>query len=309
MAIPILGSQEYAATMRMFQQMIEMENRTCEALAKEQATIRNPCNSNDDTVVSSSSSVINSWRERVVQWFYDLIDHLGENRELTFIAMNVLDRYTGCCSSSNERLYELQAMSALFLAVRIGGTGNLALSQLVSMSRQPSIQEKDIMAMGKLMIASLMWDQRLLTPADFVRFFVDEMARSTSMTQELHGALMDSSMYLVELAVFDLSLARKRPSNVAAAAVMAATNRLQACHHPEAKADLASSVRYLTSSKFGDLSPLQRRLELLSRQVPDETSDRPHIILDEHEEDKASVYSSTVLPLLPMVSDSDLTTL
>jgi hypothetical protein len=113
-------------------------------------------------------------------------------------------------------------------------------------------------------------------------------------------------LYLVELSIFDSVLARKRPSNVAAAATIAAINRLD-MHLPETKAQLINAVTTYTTTRFGDLSFLQRRLELTSNEVPDndQKNIRPHVVLDDDEYQ----VPSTATRILPMVSDPDLTTM
>jgi len=289
--------------------MLELEDATCLAFAEEQTRIgysQSCASAGSDTPVSCAASC--GWRERVAQWFYDLIDHLGENRELAYIAMNILDRYTGCSCPSDERLYEVEAMSALFLAVRIGGSGNLALGQLVSMSRHGRVLEKDIIAMGKSMISTLSWDQRILTPADFVRLYVDNGAPAL-LTTNTRDSLLDSAMYLVELAVFDLALARKRPSQLAAAATLTAIKRLSG-FHPESKASLISAIAVLAPSRFCDLSALQDRLERISNDDQAERerkSHLPHVIMDEEDDDEVMFCvnddSSRPSRMLPMVSD------
>eukprot|EP00527_Entomoneis_sp_CCMP2396_P007682 CAMPEP_0198142478 /NCGR_PEP_ID=MMETSP1443-20131203/5254_1 /TAXON_ID=186043 /ORGANISM="Entomoneis sp., Strain CCMP2396" /LENGTH=310 /DNA_ID=CAMNT_0043805493 /DNA_START=94 /DNA_END=1026 /DNA_ORIENTATION=+ len=286
-----------------FRQMIELEDAACRAFAAEQEKIPRAKNNNSKIVFTAASA----WRERVAQWCYDVIDHFGENRELAFVAMNILDRYTGFCPS-NERIYEMEAMAALFLALRIGGSGNLALSQLVSMSRD-GVAEKDIAATGKIMISKLAWDQRLLTPADFVRYYVDAVAQTLS--QSVRDSILDSAMYLIELAVFDLVLARKRPSNVAATATIGAINRLDMQLMPDVQARMVQIINAHTTPRFGDLSPLLHRLELICQEVPDNQKSssvhHPHVIMDDEADDLPQEQSSTNTRILPLVSVPDLT--
>lgn len=287
-----------------FQQMLDIEDTACKAFAAEQEQFQRKTSSASPRIVSPAAS---AWRERVAQWCYDVIDHLGENRELAYAAMNILDRYSGCTPSS-ERAYEMEAMSALFLAVRIGGSGNLALHQLVAMSRD-GVVEKDIVSTGKRMISALKWDQQILTPADFVRYFVDAVA--SSFPQNLRDALLDSAMFLIELAVFDAVLARKRPSNIAATAVMAAINRMDS-FMPDVKARLTEIINTHTMERFGDMSPLLCRLELICLEGSDnQKSLHPHVILDEEVEDLQGMEVdhqdvSYAAGVLPVVSQYDL---
>ncbi|KAL7575783.1 hypothetical protein ACA910_003111 [Epithemia clementina (nom. ined.)] len=214
------------------------------------------------------------WREKVAQWCYDVIDHLGEKRQLAYVAMNILDRFTNH-RTTDERRYEIEAMSALFLAVRVAGTGNLSLPQLITMSRE-EITAKEIIATGKLMISELDWDHHLLTPADFVHALIRDNL-SSRLTETVQLSLLDSALYLAELSVFDFVLASKRPSVVGAAAILTAIHQLEAIG-AERKLELAHRVKSATA-RFGDIAALQNRLGLLVNEASD--SKFPHLIMDD----------------------------
>jgi len=160
------------------------------------------------------------WREKVAQWFYDVADHLGESRSIVYVAMNILDRYCVSFASKNEapldeRQYEISSMTAMFLAARISGSGNLRIPSLLRMSRG-GITTGDIVSTGSSMIKDLTWGHRILTPAEFVAAF----AAMVSVEEEVRTNLIESASYLVELAVCDRSLSRYKASELALSAVV-----------------------------------------------------------------------------------------
>lgn len=281
------NSMQRQPLVESFLRMLQMEDATWRAFALEREKRLKELRALDRRVS------VCSWREVVAQSFYDLIDHLGQNRELAYIAMNILDRYTLCSYPSEEYLYEVEAMCALYLAIRIASSGTLALSQLVALSRNGRIKEKDIVDLGSMMISSLSWNRRLLSPGDFVRFLMISMAPP----KYAHDSLMDSTMYLVEIAVFDQTLARVRPSHLAVAAFITAINELDTVHQIE-KADLLNQMNALTSAvNFCDMSEISQRLRLIrNHALTDHNVEDllPHVIPDEEdtEEDISCVDES-----------------
>jgi Cyclin, C-terminal domain/Cyclin, N-terminal domain len=246
-----------------------------------------------------------TWREKVVQWCYDVVDHLNEPRSVVYIALNFLDRYCAVISSEvdsqgnsvlrrsllkqgsnptsgetlpllDERQFELASMAALLLAVRISGSGSLQLGQMTDMSRSNGINERDIMTTTGHMIKSLWWDQPLLTPFDFVELYVSALpketeGRKTSSPQTLCRKVVNAAFYLIEISVCDRAVMDARPSNVALAAALVALESLQAEHEldnvPDSIVEFASSAA--PHIDFDEIRTLGIRLDGLYRQCWD----------------------------------------
>ena len=153
------------------------------------------------------------WREKVVQWSYDVVDHLNEERSVVYVAINILDRYCAIQEQSmDEKSYEIASLSSIFLAVRISGSGNLLISELVSMSRG-GITTKDIISTGTDIVRELQWEYKIITPMDFVKSFLKLVAPA-------HFRILDQASYLTELAVCDVVLAHSKASFLAIAACL-----------------------------------------------------------------------------------------
>lgn len=158
------------------------------------------------------------WREKVAEWCYKVTDHLGEDRSVVYSAISILDRF--CANPKNQMTepdYQVASMTALFLSVRISGSGGLTVQDLASMSRG-DISERDIVSVGTKMIKSLSWDQRLLTPFDFLRVFLLSLPKSAIESDKL--SLRDTAYYLIEISVYDAVLSKRPASEVAAAAFL-----------------------------------------------------------------------------------------
>jgi Cyclin, N-terminal domain/Cyclin, C-terminal domain len=169
----------------------------------------------DDLVRSSprcDSPLI--WREKVVKWCYDVVDHLNEDRSIVYVAMHILDRH--CASmlpSMNVRRYEVASLSCLFLAVHLAGSGELSLSDLVTMSRR-DVSMSDIVAEGKAIIR-IISHHPVVTPLDFVRSVIQKLPA----LQRLAPVLLDSASYMIELAVCDHFFSDYKSSVLAVAAL------------------------------------------------------------------------------------------
>jgi len=166
------------------------------------------------------------WREMVCKWGYDVVDMMGEDRNIVYAAMNILDRFCAVASPvlMSEQRYECASMTALFVAagvtMRGTSTGNLQMMDLINMSRG-SVTLQDIIDMGREMMRVLTWGRRFLTPCDFLRAMLSSLP--SSVTKEQKRTLFESASFLVEISVCDIYLSRIPASQVAFCAMLNAS--------------------------------------------------------------------------------------
>jgi hypothetical protein len=230
----------------------------------------------NDTDLSSTPNLV--WREKVTHWCYDVVDHLDESRSVVYVAMNMLDRFCAVSTtdgnSMDEQTYERASMTALFLAVRIAGSGNICLHELTSMSRG-EIPVRDIISMGTCMIKSLTWEHRIVTPLDFVGVWLGLISEDLRSQR-----VLDSACYLVEIAVCDTSLCRSKASDVALAAVLnslGAPRSIATKNFSKAVTDASGIV--LDTLEF---SSLCARLQgIYSQSAESSNYSGPHLVVDD----------------------------
>lgn len=93
------------------------------------------CASSSSENSSHSSGGINeSWREKICEWSYQVIDHFDFSREVVMVAMNFLDRYLAS-RAVNKKVFQLAAMTALFLAIKLNEPGKLTMASMIELSR------------------------------------------------------------------------------------------------------------------------------------------------------------------------------
>jgi hypothetical protein len=87
------------------------------------------------SVSSSSSCNINEvWREKICEWSYQVIDHFDFSREIASVSIHYLDRFLGT-RQVNKKVFQLAAMTSLFLAIKLYEPGRLSMSSMIELSR------------------------------------------------------------------------------------------------------------------------------------------------------------------------------
>lgn len=259
------GVMERCLLSRMIDDEIEMRN------ANDHETLARVSRLNSPNMI---------WREKVTQWCYDVVDHLNESRDLVFVAMNILDRYSALymSSSTNERDYETAALTALFLAVRISGGRSLDAPDLVRMSRL-GVTTQEIVQIGRIMTDALSWDIKILTPADFCNAFINLLPLSNNLC--LHQSITDTCRYLVEISVCDVYFSGVCASKIAFAALVSTVSSSNMFQLPEeARLSLFDQINELTGldNVAADIASLCARLHGIFNQSQESEQQGPHLI-------------------------------
>ena len=161
-----------------------------------------------------------SWRERVAQWCYDVIDLLDAPRENVYVSMNILDRYTCACTKGQElssKGYRLAAIASLFIALRLSASVRLKMQKLLQIS-QSNISIKEANAVVKQILKTLSLDKPILTPSESVRRLLSPF-RNT-FDKNTMDEVLEHAFYLVELSVCDQHFCEVSPSKMAYAALI-----------------------------------------------------------------------------------------
>jgi lipoyl(octanoyl) transferase len=94
--------------------------------------------SSSSTSSSSSSSTSNgineSWREKICEWSYQVVDHFDFSREVVSISISFLDRYLSV-RTVDKRLFQLAAMTTLYMTIKIYERGTLSMASMIDLSR------------------------------------------------------------------------------------------------------------------------------------------------------------------------------
>ena len=83
---------------------------------------------------ASSGGVNEVWREKICEWSYQVIDHFDFNREIVSVSLSYLDRFLST-RPVNKKIFQLAAMTTLYLAIKLYEPGTLKMSSLIELSR------------------------------------------------------------------------------------------------------------------------------------------------------------------------------
>mmetsp|Transcript_21103 Transcript_21103/g.38313 ORF Transcript_21103/g.38313 Transcript_21103/m.38313 type:complete len:352 (+) Transcript_21103:213-1268(+) len=165
---------------------------------------------------SSSSQITEVWREKICEWCYQVVDHFDFNREVVSVAMSYLDRYLAT-RTVNRRIFQLAAMTALYLAIKLYEPGKLRMSSLIDLSRGYFLAEH-IVTMEDSMLQSLHWHVHPPTPFAFCRDLATLISRE--LPASAHHDVGELSRFMTELSVCDYWFVTKKPSSVALASIV-----------------------------------------------------------------------------------------
>ena len=165
-----------------------------------------------------------SWRERVSQWSYDVIDLLEAPRETVYVSMNILDRYVSTIRVGGEELlsdeYRLAAIASLFIAVRLSsGSLQLKMQRLLCISQSGILLEDAHSTVTKI-LKTLSLDSPILTPSAFIRALLGPLQDTTTIDKDAMMTIMEHAFYLAELSVCDQHFCGVSPSKIAFASVI-----------------------------------------------------------------------------------------
>jgi Cyclin, N-terminal domain len=83
---------------------------------------------------SSNCGINEVWREKICEWSYQVIDHFDFSREVVSVSIHYLDRFLAK-AQVDKKLFQLVAMTALYLAIKIYEPGTLCMSSMIELSR------------------------------------------------------------------------------------------------------------------------------------------------------------------------------
>lgn len=165
---------------------------------------------------SSQASVNEMWREKICEWSYQVVDHFDFNREIVSISLSYLDRFL-CSRPVNKKIFQLAAMTTLYLAIKLYEPGKLRMSSLIELSRGYFTMEH-IVAMEEEILSGLSWNMHPPTALTQVQHFLQLLPMPCNTLPIKHD-ITELSRFLTELSVCDYYFVTRRPSSVALASI------------------------------------------------------------------------------------------
>jgi Cyclin, N-terminal domain len=152
---------------------------------------------------------------------YQVVDFCKFRRETVGIGMSYLDRFLctkkGEEALCNRKLYQLAAMTALYIAIKLHEPLEMETSLLADLSRG-CYTEMEFVGMEQTILSALDFRVNGPTPLGFVQHFVAMMPKTVHPA--VTDLLLDYARYQTELAVSEQSFASIKPSEIGLAAVL-----------------------------------------------------------------------------------------
>jgi Cyclin, N-terminal domain/Cyclin, C-terminal domain len=159
-----------------------------------------------------------TWRRKVTQWAFNVVDHFGFARDVVTVSMGIFDRYLatkGNLCSGNVVL--LTSLTTLNLAIKLHESTQRIKSQILADLSRGQFGTKHIEEMELEILAALSWKLHMPTPLTFVAEFLHFLPSNILPAERKE--VYEQAKYLTELAVCESSFV-ERPNSIVALAAM-----------------------------------------------------------------------------------------
>jgi len=180
------------------------------------------------STVSSRNSMTVAWRDKICEWYYTIVDYFNYDREIVFVCMKNLDRYS-MKRALDPKTYQLAAMASLFIVIKVYEPSNsnrrIDVGSLRRLS-QNVFSEESILLMETDMLKSLSW---FIFPPTSLTFAKNLSSLLSSLMEEydtlkvspraIHE-VQELTRFLTELSVCDYSYVRHFSSTIGLASFL-----------------------------------------------------------------------------------------
>jgi len=165
---------------------------------------------------------------RYIPKYYSDID-----RDVVSISLSYFDRYLSRRASIDEALYQLVAMTSLYVAVKLHSTRKISVSSMSALSKG-HFRIDQIETMEVLLIRTLQWRLNPPTPTILLNIaspIIHALVKDVYESYEIE----ELSRYLLELSVCDGFFIDKKQSSIAYASILVAMDYLSTCVNTKEK--------------------------------------------------------------------------
>ena len=164
-----------------------------------------------------------TWRQRIIEWMYGVVDHCSLRRDSVGVAAIFLDLCVERNLVESRQEFQLAAMTALQLAIKLYDSTMVKLDSMVKLGRG-QFQIQDVVEMETKLLAALQWRVHPPTSLCFLRQYLQLVPSSvSSMTKYM---LSEVTRFIAEISVCLYKFVKYPPSAVAYATLVTAMERI-----------------------------------------------------------------------------------
>ena len=210
---------------------------------------------------TSSSALSDSWRSKVTQWAFNVVDHFGLSREVVAVSMGIFDRYLATRATTSGNMVLLTSLTTLHMAIKFHETKRVKSSVLANLSRG-QFDTAHIEEMELKILSALSWKIYAPTPLSFLSEFLHFLPKELVSTME-RKEVYEISKYLAELSVCEASFVGRPNSVVALAAIANVMESMTfECFSQDDKEDYLETLSDVMGQTFSSQSICETRDKL-----------------------------------------------
>jgi hypothetical protein len=164
-----------------------------------------------------------AWRQRIVEWMYGVVDHCSLRRDSVAIAAYYLDTCVEKGLVESRQEFQLAAMTALQLAIKLYDSTMVKLDSMVKLGRG-LFTEHDVVNMERKIINSLEWRLHPPTSICFLRQFLRLLP--ASVAPPTRYLIAEVARFIAEISVCLCKFISLPPSMIAYAGMLIAIERI-----------------------------------------------------------------------------------
>jgi hypothetical protein len=212
-----------------------------------------------------SNVVDESWRQKIIEWMYGVVDHCGLRRDSVAVAANYVDLCVIKGIVQSRERFQLVAMTALQLAIKLYDSTVVKLDSLVKLGRG-LFTENDVLATESEMLRVLGWQVHPPTSICFLRQYLSLLPASVSPISRY--ILTEITRFIAEVSVCMYNFINYPPSVVAYAGLIIAMARLDEPSLPSwQRTQICSLIHRVTGGMSQGDDIVIQCVELLTRSL------------------------------------------
>ncbi|KAI4321471.1 hypothetical protein MLD38_034846 [Melastoma candidum] len=203
-----------------------------------------------------------------VSWITKSGDAFGFQFQTAYLSVMYFDQFLAKRSIDREKPWAIWLLAAacLSLAAKMEESTIPKLSSLQNQSEH-YFRNHMIQRMELLVLNTLEWRLRLVTPFDFLDYFAAMFCKEHHRPSEITSGSVEVILWMAR----DIGLLDRRPSTIAAAAAAATSNAIQSKDDLDSK---MKSSRFLSNLDIDGVFSCYTQIKRLGKQHGDEDDDR-----------------------------------
>jgi hypothetical protein len=171
----------------------------------------------------SGETIDGSWRQRIVEWMYGVVDHCNLRRESVAVATYFLDLASCHDLVLSRKDFQLVAMTSLMLAIKLNDSTMVKLDSMVKLGRG-LFNEEDVIAMEIRMLKAFRWHVHPPTPVCYMRQLLRLLPPET--TPVARYIIVEVTRFISEISACLYKFVKYPASSMAFAAISIAMERI-----------------------------------------------------------------------------------